>query len=103
MTSRKCLAVFLILLLFFPLVPLVYAGGPDAPVREHPWEEVKKGFPPPKKHVRHELLEVDEICPYFTGSPIYYPSVLRLVINKDLLEEIKIGCSAITRSLPRKK
>ena len=102
MTSRKCLAVFLILLLFFPLVPLVYAGGPDTPVREHPWEEVKKEFPPPKPE-RHEFLEVDLICPYFSGPSIHFPNIMILVMEKDFQEEIKKDCTEITRTLPRKK
>ncbi|MDH4222304.1 MAG: hypothetical protein OEV55_02065 [candidate division Zixibacteria bacterium] len=101
MTSRKCLAVFLILLFFLPFVPLANAGGPDKPMLDHPWEEVKKDFPP--KPVKPQFILPEGISSILMLSPGYFPNLIVPVVKISCKEEVKKDCSEITRSLPRMK
>jgi len=100
MALKKCLAVFLISLFFWPLIPLVNAGGPDEPLKEHPWEEVKSVLPPRTENP--ELITLVNSIYFFSVSSSQ-PNLLILVVEKKCQEVVKKELSAKKESLPRKK
>jgi hypothetical protein len=100
MTWKRWLITFLIFLFFFPLIPLVNAGGPDIPFEEHPWEEVKSTLPP--KSENPELVPTVNSIYFFSVSPVH-SAFFVLVVEKKCQGEVKKEQSAKTVSLPRKK
>jgi len=100
MTLRKCLTAFLILLFFWPLIPLVNASGPEEPLKEHPWEEVKSVLPPNIE--KPDLVPSGYNAYFFSVSP-FHPGLFILVVEKKCQEVVKKDLSAKTVSLPRKK
>ena len=99
MTFRKWLVAFLILLLFSPLILTVHAGpGPNEPVLEHPWDEVKSN-PTIIKHPYSIPVPSNvyfySVLPYNSGAFILVVEKKQEVIKKDL--------SVKNYSLPRKK
>lgn len=99
MTFRKWLVAFLILLFLSPLILTVQAGpGPNQPVPEHPWDEVKSVPTIVKQPYSVRALGNTyfySILPYKTG-------VLVLVVEKKQ-EVVKKELSVKNYSLPRKK
>jgi hypothetical protein len=83
-----------------PLVPLVNAGGPEVPMEEHPWEEVKSVLPP--RFQNPELTPSVRSIYFFSVSPLHI-SLFMLVVEQNYQEVVKKDLSAKTMSLPRKK
>ncbi len=100
MAWKKCLTAFLIFLLLFSFVPMVNAEGPDKPLEEHPWEEVKSVTPP--KFESPELV-TNAIETYFFSVSPFCSGIFMLVVEKKCQGEVRKEQSAITVSLPRKK
>jgi hypothetical protein len=99
MTFRKWLVAFLILLFLSPLILTVHAGpGPNEPVPEHPWDEVKSNptiiKQPYSVPVRNSV--------YFYSVLPYNSGVFILVVEKKQ-EVVKKDLSVKNYSLPRKK
>lgn len=99
MTFRKWLVAFLILLFLSPLIPLVYAGpGPNEPMLEHPWDEVKSN----PTIIKHPYSVPVPNSVYFYSVLPYNSGVFMLVVEKKQ-EVVKKDLSVKNISLPRKK
>ena len=99
MTFRKWLVAFLILLFLSPLILTVHAGpGPNEPVPEHPWDEVKSVPTIVKQPYSMPVLENT----YFFSVLPFNSGVLVLVVEKKQ-EVVKKELSVKNYSLPRKK
>jgi hypothetical protein len=101
MILRNCLTPLLILLLFSPLIPLIYAGdGPNAPVLEHPWEEVKR---PQSTITRNSDLTPFIKQVYLFSVPLLNSGVIIVVVKEKSQEVVNKDMSVKNVSLPRKK
>jgi hypothetical protein len=100
MTLRKCLTPFLILLIFSFSVPLVYAGGPNKPVIEHPWEECYSQHPTIIRN-QDQTLSIKQV--YLFSTPLLNSGVIVVVVKEKIPEVIKKDVSVKNVSLPRKK
>jgi len=100
MTSRKCLTPFLILLIFSFSVPLVYAGGPNKPVIEHPWEECYSQHPTIIRN-QDQALSIKQV--YLFSTPLFNSGVIFVVVKEKSQEAVKKDVSVKNVSLPRKK
>jgi hypothetical protein len=101
MTLRKCLTPFLILFIFSVSVPLVYAGGgPNDPVLEHPWEELRRAQP---TITRNPDLTPSIHQIYLFSIPLFNSGVIILVVKEKNQEVVNKDVSVKNVSLPRKK
>jgi hypothetical protein len=100
MTLRKCLTPFLILLIFSFSVPLVYAGGPNKPVIEHPWEECYSQHPTIIRN-QDQTLSIKQV--YLFSTPLFNSGVIFVVVKEKSQEAVKKDVSVKNVSLPRKK
>lgn len=99
MTFRKWLVAFLILLFLSPLIPAVYAGpGPNEPLLEHPWDEVKSN----PTIIKHPYSVPIPNSVYFYSVLPYNSGAFILVVEKEQ-EVVKKDLSVKNYSLPRKK
>lgn len=101
MPLRNFLTPLLILLLFSPLIPLVYAGdGPNVPVLEHPWEEAKR--PQPTITRNPDLTPfINQV--YLFSVPLFNSGVIIVVVKEKSQEVVNKDVSVKNVSLPRKK